>query len=178
MRFVGPDGETSTSTSTPAKPLADENSFEARGVGRVSRTTVLRAQNLVSAEILSEKLLHPPRGTGTGLDEVSHAAVAEDESVRPVSAGALSAGGMSKWSVGERSFDVFVDEGEWEREEGDILPKELTRSSQRGQWSVPAEGCISEKRLPTASRTKEVAQSDDESGISDSELEVAEDGLQ
>ena len=168
MRFIGPDGKTST-TSTPArKPVTDENSFEARGTtGRVSPALVLRAQNLVSAEILSEKLLHPPRGTGAGLDEVSHAAVVEEESARPV-----SAGGASKRSVGpERSFDVFVDEGEpgEEEEEGDVLPEELTRPSQKGQWSVPAP-YVSEKRLSSSSRTKELEPSEGS--------DVVEDGVQ
>ena len=168
MRFVGPDSETSTqtTTSTPVrKAVTDENSFEARGV---SPALVLRAQNLVSAEILSEKLLHPPRGVGLGMDDVSHAAVVEEESVRRV-----SVGGMSRHSLGERSFDVFVDEG---GEEEDVLPKELTMPAYRGQWSVPAEGYISEKRLPTASRTKEIEQSEDES--EESQEEKPEDELQ
>ena len=191
MRFVGPDGETSATTRTPPqraltdensfdtitvlperKPLTDENSFEARVV---SPTQVLRAQNLVSAEILSEKLLHPPQGTGTGVDEVSHAAVVEDEgSVRRI-----GATGVGNRSLGEKSFEVFVDEEDGNEEGLDVLPIELTRPTKAGQWSSAGERHVAEKRTATATRTKEVAQSEDQNEASrKEEPEFIEDGLQ
>ena len=127
-------------------------------------------QNLISAEVLSGNLLHSSRCMGTELDEVSHAAVTEEEEiVRPLIVGRIS--------EGERRFDKFVDEGEYEREEEDFLPEDLTRQSQRGQWSVPTEGYISEKCLSTASRTNEVERFQDESEMPE-KLDVNEDELQ
>ena len=102
----------------------------------VSPALVLRAQNLVSAEILSEKLLHPPRSVGTGVDEMSHAAVQEGSINRPISVG----GGESatgKQSIGERSFDVFQDDNDDVMSGMEILPKELTRPTQVGQRTTP-----------------------------------------
>jgi hypothetical protein len=138
MRFISLDG---SSTASPLpKRLADENSFDSlkptppRRTGDVSPAQVLRAQNLVSAEILSEKLLHPSAKVGAGLDELSHAAV-QDGSLRPMSDGMGSLSG--KKSVGERSFDVFQDE-EMDVSTADVLPPELTRPTQVGQWSIPA----------------------------------------
>ena len=169
MRFIRPDGE--TSTSTPArKPVTDENSFEPRGTtGRVSPALVSRAQSLISPEISSDKLLLPQRGTGTRrigieLDEVSHAAAMGEESTRPAIARELS-----KRSVGETSFEVSMDEDEPDEEEGDVSAEELMRPSQRGQWSVPA-SYVSEIRLPTSSRSKELEPSEDR--------DVVEDGIQ
>lgn len=91
---------------------------------------VLRAQNLVSAEILKEKLSHPPQTLGT--EDVSRMAVVEES--RPVSA----SGDRSRQV--EKSFDVFRDQlqdvgGEMES----ILPPELTRVGQSNLWSATGE---------------------------------------
>lgn len=137
MRFIGLD-ETPT-TPTPTKQVSDENSF----VGYppmlttgVSPAPVLSAQNLVFAEIMSEKLLHPPGGVGTGVDDMSHAAVQEG-SVRPLSIEAASTNGNR--SLAEKSFEVFRDqEGEDDLETADVLPEDLTKPIQDERWNVPA----------------------------------------
>src|SRR5947207_1983760 len=135
MRFIGPDD--STPTTSLSNRTSDENSLEMRPRRTgVSPALVLRAQNLVSAEILSEKLLHPPRSVGTGVDEMSHAAVQEGSINRPISVG----GGESatgKQSIGERSFDVFQDDNDDVMSGMEILPKELTRPTQVGQRTTP-----------------------------------------
>ena len=134
MRFISPDG--TSSPSTPAsRHVTDENSFDAsllfsgqQQVSTVARRrsspmrrdvspSVLRAQNLVAAEILSEKILHPPRSVGTGVDEISHAAVVDE-------------GASRRTAPSEKSFDVFMDEK-------DVLPKELTASVPAGDSPTP-----------------------------------------
>ena len=103
----------------------------------ISPALVLRAQNLVSAEILSEKLLHPPRSVGTGVDEMPHAAVQEGSINIPISTGEMERT-AEKRSIGERSFNVFHDNDDGMDVSGtDILPKELTGPSQIGQWNIP-----------------------------------------
>ena len=103
---------------------------------------ILRAQNMVAGEILSEKLLHPPISVGSGTDDVSHAAVMNEES------GVRRLFGKGKVGVGERSFEVYQDEQE--EEEEDVLPEELKTVAQVAQWTLPEDEReeFAEKRLP------------------------------
>ena len=85
------------------------------------------------------------------MDELSHVAI-EEGSLRPMSAGMGS--NIGKKSLGERSFDVFMDEekdvvaAETSLME-DMLPPELTRPSQVEHWSVPAPPVpVSERQSP------------------------------
>ena len=145
--------------------------------------TVLRAQSLVSAEILKEKLSHPPQTLGT--EDVSRMAVVEES--RPVSA----SGDRSKRV--EKSFEVFRDQqqdvgGEMES----ILPPELTRVGQTNVWRATGErrsagkerspGLVEEVTeeepvMPRLQITEEEAElSSSESVSSDSDFREEEEG--
>jgi len=179
MRFVGLDSP-NMSSSPQIKRLSNENSLsrtpqrpsEPRKT-EISPAVVLQAQNLVSAEILSEKLLHPPRTVGTGMDDLSHVAIQEG-SLRPMSAGVGSNAG--KRSIGERSFDVFMDEdkdlGAMENSVmEDVLPAELTRPSQAELWSVPAPSLpASERESPEVHEEKSEESEESESGEEEDQL--------
>jgi hypothetical protein len=91
MRFIPPS---TPSTSEISLSVTDENSF---------RGTVLRAQELVSKEILREKVRLG--GVGAHEEDVSRIAVASDSA---------------------RSFEVF-------RDEEDVLPLEITRRRGSGE---------------------------------------------
>jgi Telomeric single stranded DNA binding POT1/CDC13 len=149
MRFIGLNDSTTPSIPTSRRESSDENSFAMARRTQVSPALVLHAQNLVSQAILSEKLLHPPRSVGTGVDEMSHAAVQEG-SVRRMSAGAVSTSGRR--SIGERSFEVFHDEDDEEdvtdTSATNILPKELTQPTDVEHWNVPVRP-VAEKRPPS-----------------------------
>lgn len=119
------------------KHVSDENSFAPTQQANVLPDLVLRAQNMVSEDILSEKLLHPPQRVGTGVEDVS--LIVMDGSVRPASAGLGSTGG----GRGERSFEVFHDERDAVAAvDEDIIPQDLVDRTQIGQWGLP------DRRLP------------------------------
>ena len=144
MRFIDPTSSTPSTPIHPKKVEQDENSFFQEK--KRDPDAVLRAQNLVSAEILKDKLVHPPRRLGT--DDMSHMAVMEES--RPTTV----VGEMSRPT--ERSFEVFRDRDELEVSQENILPPELTRKEPSvGVESFPARGAVVQEKSPSREEARE-----------------------
>jgi len=138
MRFI--DLNSTPSTPVPQRTMKEQDENSIIQEKRRNPDTVLRAQNLVSAEILKEKLVHPPTGLGT--DEVSRMAVVEES--RPAS----HLGETSRRT--ERSFEVFRDDrNEMDMSQENILPPELTSRGPRTNIApFPARKSLVQEQSP------------------------------